>query len=152
MSAMGAHSGNTPIRRLEQALERSGLRYNIIRPNTLMQYVDVTRVRDAVRVPVPQRAVSMVDARDVAAVAARLLMNDEHDNRAFDVTGPCIIGPEAVARIVSQVTGRAAVCDSVIVPPLLDRTTTAVRELLGREPTRFEDYAKACRCSLLRAA
>lgn len=185
MTAMGANAGDTPFRRAEIELEKSGLAYNIIRPNWFMQNFATfwgAGIRDEgkIQLPVGNAKTSFIDGRDIAAVAARLLTTHDQDNRDFDLAGPAAIDHDAVARILSEATGRRVVFED-IEPGVLrsgllsaglpadyvefllailvflkqgyaERTTTAVRDLLGREPIRFEQYARENRSAWARAA
>ena len=175
MTAMGANAADTPFRRVEQELEQSGLRYNIIRPNWFMQNFNtfwLAGIRDngKIQLPVGTAKTSFIDARDIADVATRLLVADGVDNRDFDLTGPTALDHDAVARILSEATGRKVTYEE-IEPDVLrkgllaggvpadytefllvilgflkqgyaERTTTAVRELIGRDPIAFERYAR----------
>ena len=175
MTAMGANVADTPFRRVEQELEASGLRYNIIRPNWFMQNFNtfwLAGIRDQGKIllPVGTAKTSFIDARDIADVATRLLVTDGVDNRDFDLTGPAALDHDEVARIVSKATGRKVAYEE-IEPDVLrkgllaggvpadytefllvilgflkqgyaERTTTAVRDLIGREPLPFAQYAR----------
>jgi uncharacterized protein YbjT (DUF2867 family) len=113
---------------------------------------------------------SFIDARDISAAAVRLLTTHDLDNRDFDLTGPRALDHDEVAVILSKVSGRAISYQEV--PPdalrqgllgagvpadytefllvILDylrrgyaeRTTDAVKQLTGREPIAFEQYAR----------
>jgi uncharacterized protein YbjT (DUF2867 family) len=47
--------------------------------------------------PFADAAVSHVDARDIAAVAARVLVEEGHEGRVYPVTGPAALRAEEVA-------------------------------------------------------
>jgi len=112
MSAFGANANETaPLRRAEVELEKSGLPYNIIRPNWFMQnfntfWVQGIREQGKILVPAGSAKVSFIDARDIAVVAAKLLTSDDFNNRALDITGPESIDHDEVAKIISSVTGK----------------------------------------------
>lgn len=112
MSAMGANADEaSPLRRAERALERSGLAWNIIRPNWFMQnfnsfWLQGIRERGLIALPVGDARTSFIDARDIAAVAAELLTRGDLDNRDFDLTGPAALSHGEVAAILSRETGR----------------------------------------------
>ena len=175
MSAMGANAADTPFRRVEVELERSGLRYNIIRPNWFMQNFNtfwLAGIRDEgkIRLPAGTAKTSFIDARDIAAVAVRLLTTDDHDNRDYDLTGPAAITHEEVARVLGKTVGREVAYEDIdpavlrkglleaklpadyvefllvilgfLAQGYAERTTTAVRDLLGRDPIAFERYAR----------
>ena len=97
-SILGADPGSPArfIRHHGQAdehLRSSGVPYTIVRPNMYMH--NVTTVWPAsigpdgsYYAPAADSLISMVDARDVAAVAAHALLEDGHAGQACDVTGP----------------------------------------------------------------
>jgi len=82
MSAMGANADDSaPLRRAELQLERSGLPWNVIRPNWFMQnfhtfWLHGILTQGRILLPVGQAKGSFIDARDIAAVAASLLSRD----------------------------------------------------------------------------
>jgi uncharacterized protein YbjT (DUF2867 family) len=50
--------------------------------------------------------VTFIDARDVAAVVAKLLTTDDKNNRAFTITGPESIDHDEVAAVLAAATGK----------------------------------------------
>ena len=113
MSAFGVDADPTsPLRRSEVDLEQSGLVYNIIRPNWFMQnfntfWLHGIQAQNTIALPVGDARTSFIDARDIAAVAARLLTDDAWNNRAFNLTGPESIDHAQVASAISAASGRA---------------------------------------------
>lgn len=93
MSALGADANaEAPMRKAELALERSGLTWNVVRPNWFMQnfhtfWLHGITAHNAIMLPVGDAKTSFIDARDIAAVVATLLSTSTHDNQAFDLTG-----------------------------------------------------------------
>jgi len=112
MTAMGANAVETsPFRKAEIELEKSGLPYNIIRPNWFFQnfntfWVQGIRELGKIQLPAGFAQVSFIDARDVSAVAAKLLATDDSENEAFDLSGPEAIDHNDVAKAISLATGR----------------------------------------------
>jgi uncharacterized protein YbjT (DUF2867 family) len=112
MSAMGANADdNAPLRKAELQLERSGLAWNVIRPNWFMQnfntfWLDGITQAGKIMLPVGAAKGSFIDARDIAAVAAELLSTQAFDNRDFDLTGARALDHDEVAAILSRETGR----------------------------------------------
>jgi uncharacterized protein YbjT (DUF2867 family) len=112
MSAMGADaSDETPMRKAELALERSGLSWNVIRPNWFMQnfhtfWLHGITMQNAILLPVGDAKTSFIDARDIAAVAATLLTTTSHENQAFDLTGGSSLTHADVASILSDTLER----------------------------------------------
>jgi len=94
----------------ESVLGASGLATTTLRPTSFMQnLVTVSgpsiRAADRFHLPLGRAAQSSIDARDIAAVATAVLM-DEVDQEAFTLTGPAALtGPE-MAAVLTEVTGR----------------------------------------------
>lgn len=113
MTALGANAvESAPLRQAELALERSGLRYAIVRPNWFMQnfhtfWLQGINTQGKILLPAGQAKTSFIDTRDVADVAVRLLTTDDLDNQAFDLTGPQALDHHEVAAVLSRVTGRS---------------------------------------------
>ena len=175
MTAMGANADeNAPMRKAELHLQASGLAYNIIRPNWFMQnfntfWIQGILEQGKILLPVAAAKGSFIDARDIAAVAARLLSTDEFNGRDFDLTGGVALDHDAVAGILSKATGqtityqdipegdmRGALLQAGLPPAYAEfllmilgfyklgyaeRTTDAVQTLLGRPPIALEQYA-----------
>jgi uncharacterized protein YbjT (DUF2867 family) len=112
LSAMGANADdNIPLRRAELHLERSGLAWNVIRPNWFMQnfhtfWLHGIQSQGQIFLPVGQAKGSFIDTRDIAAVAAKLLSSDDFANAAYDLTGSEALDHTQVAAILSKVGGR----------------------------------------------
>lgn len=130
MSAMGANADeNAPLRKAERHLEASGLAYNIIRPNWFMQnfntfWLQGIRSAGQIFLPVGSAKGSFIDARDIAAVAARLLTSDTFANRDFDLTGSLALDHNEVAAILTQASGKPIGFTDI--PP--DAMLTALKE------------------------
>lgn len=181
MSAMGANADeNAPLRKAERRLEASGLAWNVIRPNWFMQnfntfWLHGIQTAGQIFLPVGAAKGSFIDARDIAAVAARLLTSDTFANRDFDLTGPRALDHTEVAAILTQATGKAIGYTEITpdamrqgllgagLPPAYaefllvilgyfkagyaERTTDAVLQISGRAPRTIEQYAKDYRAS-----
>lgn len=112
LSAMGANADDSiPLRRAELHLERSGLAWNVIRPNWFMQnfhtfWLHGIQSQGQIFLPVGDAKGSFIDTRDVAAVAAKLLSSDSFVNAAHDLTGGEAFDHHQVAAILSQAAGR----------------------------------------------
>jgi uncharacterized protein YbjT (DUF2867 family) len=112
LSAMGANADDSiPLRRAELHLERSGLAWNVIRPNWFMQnfhtfWLHGIQTQGQIFLPVGAAKGSFIDTRDIAAVAAKLLSSDEFVNAAHDLTGSEALDHNQVAAILSKTAGR----------------------------------------------
>lgn len=119
MSAMGANAFEAaPLRQAELHLERSGLAWNVIRPNWFMQnfntfWLHGIQTQGKILLPTGEAKGSFIDARDIAAVAAALLTTPTFDNQAFDLTGPEALDHVQVAAILSQATGRSIAYEEI---------------------------------------
>lgn len=176
MTAMGANADPAaPLRKAEIYLEQSGLSHNIIRPNWFMQNFNtywIGSILSEHKIVLPAGAAkgSFIDTRDIAAVAASLLLRHDVDNRDFDLTGPIALDHTEVAKLLSKETGRSITYQDTTpeafrpvllaagLPPAYaemlltilgffkagyaERTTDAVQTLTGKAPRRFEEYAK----------
>lgn len=112
MTAMGANAvESSPMRQAEINLEKSGVGFNIIRPNWFMQnfnsyWIEGINKQNKIFLPVADAKGSFIDARDIAAVAAELLASDKFSNKDFDLTGTEALNHSEVASILTKVTGR----------------------------------------------
>ena len=97
-------------REAESFIAASGLAYTFLRPNSFMQnfvtiYSPSIRAEDRFRLPLGEAAMSSVDARDVAAAATTVLI-DEVDDDVFTLTGPEALAGADMANALAAVTGR----------------------------------------------
>jgi uncharacterized protein YbjT (DUF2867 family) len=100
-----------PHRRIEKALERSGLAWTHLRPNDWMQnfatvHRDDIRTRGEIWAPAGKGRASFVDARDVAEAAAAVLTEEGHGGHAYPLTGGEELDLDEVAALLSQILGR----------------------------------------------
>ncbi|KAA9338507.1 SDR family oxidoreductase [Hymenobacter busanensis] len=100
-------------REAEQYLAQSGLSYAIVRPSSFMQnfityHADGIRQQGAIYLPLGQGRLSYIDAQDIAAAAAAILLDDpiRHHGRAYPLTGSEALSTDEVARIIGQAAGR----------------------------------------------
>jgi uncharacterized protein YbjT (DUF2867 family) len=99
-------------RQTEKLIEESGIPYTFLRPNEFMQgFINfqgsTIRSSNAFYIPAEDAKVSFVDARDIAAIAVRALMNgDNHYNKTYVITGPEALSYYQTAEILSNATGK----------------------------------------------
>jgi uncharacterized protein YbjT (DUF2867 family) len=97
---------------IDQALRESGIPFAIIRPNSFMQnYVNffgaMIRDQQALYLAQGQGRISLIDVRDIAAVAAAILADPgSHRRQSYDLTGPEALTNEEIAGIISRVVGK----------------------------------------------
>jgi uncharacterized protein YbjT (DUF2867 family) len=102
-------------RQEEKIIEESGITYTFLRSSAFMQnfvnyYGYTIKTQNAIYLPAGEGKVSFVDARDVAAVAAKLLTENNgrsrHGKKAYVVTGSEALSYSQVAEIISKEIGR----------------------------------------------
>lgn len=179
LTAMGVDEDETlALRRVERLVEETGVGHTFVRPNVYMQNFHPGFVGRQIleegrfTLPAGDARVSLVDARDVAAVSARLLTDpvDRHEARGYTLTGPEAMDHHRIAGILSEVEGREIVYepgedgemagrlrtlgwpDDQIEMVLLffgsirrgarSRVTGDVEAVLGRPPVAFEEWAR----------
>ena len=127
VSAMGMEvRDDLPIRRLEKHLESLGVDWTFLRPNFYMQNFGEGFLGERIRrtgrfsLPVRDAAVSLVDGRDVAAVAATVLTSNEHMGEAYTLTGPEALTHEEIASLIASASGK-----NIVFEPCADQ------EMLG---------------------
>lgn len=161
----------------EQALIESSLGWTILRPHSFMQnwlddLADEVRAEGAIHSPVGEGRVPFIDARDIAEVAARVLLDPEaHAGRKYTLTGGEAVGYERVAaaisrairkpieyRPISMEEARARMEARGLAPSLIDgllalaayqraggpteRVSDDVERVLGRAPRTVEEFAE----------
>jgi uncharacterized protein YbjT (DUF2867 family) len=164
-------------RQVEKIIEESGIPFAFLRPNSFMQNF-VTRSsqtiknQSAIYLPAGDAKISLVDARDVAAVAVEVLTKNgsQQVNKVYDITGPEALSHSQVAEILSKETGRGVSYVDIseedlrngmkkmgIIDWSIDnamelyrmyrsgyrsQVTTVVEQLSGQKPTSFSQFAR----------
>ena len=95
---------------VERAIEDSGAEWTFLRPtgfasNTLM-WADQIRSGDVVRWPFGAAARTLIDERDVAAVAVRALTEDGHAAARYVLTGPAVLTQAKQLAAIGSALGR----------------------------------------------
>ena len=95
----------------ENLLKTSGLKWTILRPNFFMQNLlgqaGQIAATGSIFQPVGDARASFIDARDIAAVAARTLNEEGHEGQTYTLTGPEALSYHDVAAKLSEAAGRA---------------------------------------------
>ncbi len=91
-------------------LRASGLPYSIIRPHFYMQNTMMAAQTVAsdgvVYMPFKDGNLGMIDVRDIADVAVKVLTEDGHEGKTYTLTGPASISLHDVAAALSKVLGK----------------------------------------------
>jgi uncharacterized protein YbjT (DUF2867 family) len=179
LSVLGAGEENFTFaqwhRAIETTIKDSGLNYTFLRPNSFMQntltyYYPTIKSEGAFYLPTKDSKEATIDVRDIAAVAVKALTGPDHENKAYELTGPEALTHEQIAQKLSAAAGRpikyvdvppaaykqAAVGAGVpeaYVDALLNlyefyltggaaRVTPDVERVLGRKPRTFDQFAQ----------
>jgi uncharacterized protein YbjT (DUF2867 family) len=99
-------------RQIEEIIEQSGIPFTFLRPNEFMQnfinfHSPSIKGNNAFYIPLEDAKVSLVDVRDIAAVAVKSLTDEDlHKNKTYLITGPEALSYHQVAEILSNRIGR----------------------------------------------
>lgn len=96
---------------VERGLEASGLEWTVLRPHGFMQTLtlfswDLIREVGVVSAPHGDGKMPVVDVRDVAEAAARVLTEPGHAGKRYDLTGPEALSMWDLAETLERVLGR----------------------------------------------
>lgn len=159
----------------ERRIENTRMAYTFLQPNWFMQnllgHAESIAATGILRSPNKAGLVSMIDVRDIAAVAARCLLTDGHRGFTYVLTGPEALSMDEVARIFSKTLSREITCmeldadatRNVLISAGLDKAraqdmmrlteflrqgygqarTPTVRRVSGKAPYSFLDFAQA---------
>jgi uncharacterized protein YbjT (DUF2867 family) len=158
--------------RTDDALKTSGLDYTILRPNVFFQNIltmaESIRSQSRFQSVAGEARISMIDVRDIAAVAVKVLTEDGHRGKVYDMSGPEILTYFDVAEVLSKALGRtitywpldpeaavsAMIARGTSEPAARGRvgmqasfsngvftpTSNVVEKILGRPPLRFAQF------------
>ncbi|MEU6592117.1 NAD(P)H-binding protein [Streptomyces sp. NPDC046881] len=94
----------------ETAVRESGLAWTVLRPNAFMsnalRWLPQLRAGDVVRDAFGAVPVASVDPYDIAAVAARALLDPGHEERIHPLSGPEPLLPAERLAVLAEVLGR----------------------------------------------
>jgi uncharacterized protein YbjT (DUF2867 family) len=158
----------------EELLKSSGLEWTILRPNFFMQNLlgqaRTIETQGAIYQVGGDARASLIDARDIASVAARTLADEGHEGKTYTLTGPEAVSYADAAAKLSEATGKNI--SYVAITPeqfregalaqglpewlvsALERlnelfasgeaaeVTDDVRSVAGKEPTTFDEFAR----------
>jgi uncharacterized protein YbjT (DUF2867 family) len=177
-SGMGAGTADSALLRqhgdTDEMLKGSGLPYTILRPNSFFQNMlwsaGTIKGHGAFYLPMRDAWQSLVDVRDIAAVAVKVLTEPGHEGQVYEITGPESLSYADVAATLTRVLGKPV--RYVDVPPEAAResmlkagmpqwnadavtelygvfatgtfgyTTDVVIQITGQPPIRFEQWAR----------
>ncbi|MBY8874249.1 NAD(P)H-binding protein [Micromonospora sp. PLK6-60] len=122
--------------RAERAVRDSGRAWTILRPSWFMQvFTDPRFYRDQIagggklEFPGGGERLAWIDARDIAAVAERALLDEGHAGQAYEITGPEALSLPRTAELLSAAIGHPLAHREVTVDEAVAGTTGFEREL-----------------------
>ncbi|WP_370674882.1 SDR family oxidoreductase [Pleomorphomonas sp. PLEO] len=112
LSVLGVDADDSiPYRQAEIALEKSGVRWVVLRPNWFTDnFINYWKpgiaAAGVIAVPAADGKSSFIDVRDIADSAAAALTTDRFDGKAFNLTGPQALGYAEAAALISDAIGK----------------------------------------------
>ncbi|WP_435152284.1 hypothetical protein [Micromonospora aurantiaca (nom. illeg.)] len=121
---------------VERAVRGSGRPWTILRPGWFMQVFTDPRfyrhqIADSGELPFPSGGAEMawIDARDIAAVAGRALIEDGHAGRTYELSGPASLSLPRTAELLSDAAGHPVVHRDLTVDEAVAGTEGFERDL-----------------------
>ncbi|MED3352856.1 SDR family oxidoreductase [Bacillus thuringiensis] len=163
-----------PHAKIEKIKKESGIPYTFLRPsffmqNLLSQHGDELRNEKIIEVPAGNGKTSFIDVRDIGEVAAKVLMEDGHEFKAYTLTGSEALTYYEVAKTISKeikeniiyinpsifkfrkkMMQKGLKNDFILVMigiyttarlGLAKKVTEDLEQLLGRKPTTLKQFA-----------
>lgn len=113
----------------QKQLQESGMAWTFVQPGFFMQnlliYAEAIREKGEFYMPLGEGKVSWIDARDIAAVAAKALTEPGHENQAYPVTGPEALSGAELGTILTEIAGHTV----NYVPISLDQAKQAMTSM-----------------------
>jgi NAD(P)H dehydrogenase (quinone) len=155
-SGLGADHSAT-----EELLKKSGVAYTLLRNSIYMENTLVAgakMIADGRAAAVPNETkIGYVTREDCAAAAVAALTTPGHDNNAYDITGPELVGTPDIAAAATKVTGKkidvvqpdpSAPAPRAFVGASASIVSGDFQKLTGRAPTSLEAFFKANKAKL----
>ncbi len=103
---------------IERLIEKSGIEWTFLRPgmfaaNALTWWAPQIRAGDIVRWPYPTAPTAPIHEHDIAAVAARALLDSGHNRAEYVLTGPESLSQMEQLRTIGEVIGRSLQYDEI---------------------------------------
>src|SRR5688572_8168910 len=144
----------------ESALKASGLQWTMLR-NSIYMHGLIGQAQRMVAdgraaIPPNESPIGYITREDCARAAAAVLATPGHEGKAYDITGPELLGVRQIAAAASAVTGKPITVvqgGSETRPgfgrPAMAFTTTHFEDLTGRQPTSVRELFQANKATLL---
>ncbi|WP_127754511.1 SDR family oxidoreductase [Devosia sp. 1566] len=128
-------AASSPVRFLryhaavEQAIRDSGMTFTFLRPNLFMQgfvgFGGAIAATGKLFAPIGNARVSLIDNRDIAAVALAVLTTSGHEGQVYDLTGPQALTHEDMAMQIGMAIGQPVTFVEISPDVMRDAALTA---------------------------
>ena len=97
-----------PHHRVEKYIKNLNIPYTFLRPSFFMQNLSTTHQKEIkenkeIFIPAGKGKTNFIDIRDIAAAARKVILEDGHINKAYELTGPENLDYYEIADIMSEV-------------------------------------------------
>jgi uncharacterized protein YbjT (DUF2867 family) len=110
LAAMGIEHSDNPLRQVEEHLRASGLAFTFLHPTWFMQNFTTSMAAGikagTLAEPAADKKTAFIDARDIAAVAAKALLEPGHEGKTHTLTGDELLSRADVVKAIGQELGR----------------------------------------------
>jgi len=164
-----------PHYKIEKFIKKEKIPYTFLRPSFFMQNLSTTHKKeikenDEIYIPAGEGKTNFIDVRDIAEAASLVLREEEHKNKAYELTGKESLSYYEIANILSEELGRKIVYkdpsiikffirkkkEGLSIGKILimiglytvaklgkaNKITNEVQNLLGKEPIKFSEFVK----------
>ncbi|MFE0107147.1 SDR family oxidoreductase [Streptomyces sp. NPDC059009] len=145
-----AHPIYVAHEQLENLVRDTGLPWTLLRPGffatNVLQWAPQITAGDAIRGPFADSTTAPVHEADIAAVAARALLDDGHTGRAYRLTGPEAVTTRDVIATLGRALGRDLTFTEIpredvtpdlyphVPPQMLPAILNSMAQSVGNEP------------------
>ncbi len=110
--------GEKEAERCEQVVANSGLDYTLVRASWFNQNFSESFLLDPilaghVALPMPEAKIPFVDTSDIAEVVVKVLLDDSHNGKTYEITGPRTLTFKEVVNEIAEGLGKPISFQSV---------------------------------------
>ena len=164
-----------PHYRIERYIEKLDLPYTFLRPSFFMQNLSTTHLKEIkedneIFIPAGQGKTNFIDVRDIAEVGKKVILEENHLEKGYELTGPDNLDYYQIAEIMSDILDKKIEYKnpsifqffkrkrsegysikhiivmiglySVTKFGLAAKKTDKLKQLLDREPISFEQFVE----------
>ncbi len=164
-----------PHYRIERYIAKLDLPHTFLRPSFFMQNLSTTHLKEIkedneIYIPAGEGKTNFIDVRDIAEVAKKVILEEGHLEKGYELTGPDNLDYNQIAEIMSNILGKEieyknpsifqfykrkrnegySVLNIIVMIGLYSVTkfgfaakkTEELKKLLDREPIGFKQFVK----------